>query len=274
MAASDGFPLYYRRIVPANSRAAVIFLHGMSEHSGMYLHVIQGLGAAGFTVLAPDQRGRGQSVGGRWRRGDLRSVARILADIGELRERHRAELDGLPVFMVAVSMGAIMAQSYALEHQGSLAGMVLVGPPFGVPAAASGMRKAAIGLMAALAPRLPMRPAPAISDISRERNVQWELECDPYCYHGPLRARAARELMRALARIERRIGELSLPLLIQYGSQDRIVSLRETQGVQKGWGGADTALTVMDGLYHDVLNEPERQAALDGITSWMDARVK
>ena len=38
-------------------RGAVLFLHGMSEHSGMYLHVISALADAGFTVLAPDQRG-------------------------------------------------------------------------------------------------------------------------------------------------------------------------------------------------------------------------
>jgi 2,4-dienoyl-CoA reductase-like NADH-dependent reductase (Old Yellow Enzyme family)/alpha-beta hydrolase superfamily lysophospholipase len=272
--ASDGFRLFYRGIFPATSRAAVVFLHGMSEHSGMYPHVIQAFGAAGFAVLAPDQRGRGQSVAGRWHRGDLHSMARVLRDLDELRERHRAELDGRPVFLVAVSMGAIIGQLYALQRQGSLSGVVLVGPPYGVPSAASPALLAVSSILAALAPRLPVRPAPLVSDISRERGVQWELECDPYCYHGPLRARAGRQFVKSLRLLENRLGEIALPLLIQYGTGDTIVSKREVQEIRDRWGGTDRTVTVMNGLYHDVLNEPERYQAIDGIISWMDARVK
>jgi 2,4-dienoyl-CoA reductase-like NADH-dependent reductase (Old Yellow Enzyme family)/alpha-beta hydrolase superfamily lysophospholipase len=270
---SDGFSLFYRGTFPAKSTAAVIFLHGMSEHSGMYLHVIQALGAAGITVLAPDQRGRGQSVGGRWRRGDLHSVARVLRDLDELRTRHRIELDGRPVFVVAVSMGSLIAQRYARELQGSLAGVVLVGPPYGVPSGTSPALLAFSSILAALAPRLPIRPAPLISAISRERGVQWELECDPYCYHGPLRARAGRQLAKSLRLLEGSLGGITLPLLIQYGTGDLIVSRREVQEIHDRWGGQDRTLTVMDGPYHDVLNEPERYQAIDEIIAWIGARA-
>jgi acylglycerol lipase len=271
---SDGFPLFCRRCVPAGAVAAVFFLHGMSEHSGMYRHVIQALGGAGFAVLAPDQRGRGRSVDGRWRRGDLHAAARVLADLDELRAARAADLDGLPVFVVAVSMGAIIAQRWALERQDGLAGMVLVGPPFGAPAGTSPGMAALSGLLAAAAPRLPLRPAPAVSDISRERGFQDEMEADPHCYHGPLRARAARELLASLLLIERRVGELRLPLLVQYGTGDRIVSAREVQELHRRWAGADKTLTVLDGLYHDVLNEPERMKALGEITGWIGARAR
>jgi acylglycerol lipase len=271
--ASDGFPLFYRGLFPENATAAVLFLHGMSEHSGMYRHVIEAFGSAGLRVLAPDQRGRGRSVDGRWRRGDLHSVDRVVQDLEELRLRRRAELKGLPVFIDAVSMGAIMAECYALERQETLSGMVLVGPPFGAPAGTSATARAAAALLAALAPRLPMRPAPPVSDISRERGFQGEMEADPLCYHGPLRARPARELLKALARVESRVGELSVPLLIQYGTADRIVSPREVQDARARWGGPDATLSLLEGLYHDVLNEPERREAIGAIVSWIAARA-
>jgi alpha-beta hydrolase superfamily lysophospholipase len=70
------------------------------------------------------------------------------------------------------------------------------------------------------------------------------------------------------------MGELTLPLQILYGTEDRIVSPREVQEIYRRWGGQDRSLTTLKGLYHDVLNEPERQEAIDTILSWLAARAQ
>ena len=116
---------------------------------------------AGFAVAAPDQRGRGRSTNHRWRRGDLHSVDRVLDDLDELRKDLGRSFDGLPVFVVGISMGSIIAQMYARRRQASLAGVVLVGPPFGAPQGISRPLLAMSGLLAAAAPRLALRPAPS-----------------------------------------------------------------------------------------------------------------
>jgi acylglycerol lipase len=225
-------------------------------------------------IIDDRQRGRGRSVDARWRRGDLHSVGRVLEDIDELRGHLEAELAGLPLFLVGVSMGSIMAQMYALRRQESLSGILLIGPPFGVPEGIGRPLLAVSGLVAAAAPRLAMRPAPPVPWISRVRAFQNELDWDPWCYHGPLRARAGRELLTALVEIENRAGELTLPLLILYGCEDKIVSLREVQEIHRRWGGKDRTLITMEGLYHDVLNEPERQEAIDSLISWLGAHLE
>jgi len=271
LATSDGFSLFYREASPERPRGAVLFLHGMSEHSGMYLHVISALAEAGFTVLAPDQRGRGRSVDDTWRRGDLHSVSRVLQDLHELRDQNLAGLDGLPVFIIGVSMGSIIAQMYALRHQTTLGGILLVGPPSGPPKGTSPALVAASSLLAAALPRCALRPAPAIEDISRVRAFQNELDWDPWCYHGPLRARAGRELLRSLRELETHASKLALPLLILHGTEDRIVSLEEAEQIYRRWGGSDRTFTKMEGLYHDVLNEPERQSAIQTMLSWLSS---
>ena len=132
----------------------------MSEHSGMYLHVFRALADAGLAVAAPDQRGRGRSVDDRWRRGDLHSVDRVLEDLDELRRQLDGSFRGLPLFLVGISMGSIIAQMYARRRQESLAGIILVGPPFGVPEGIARPLLAMSGLLAAAAPRMALRPAP------------------------------------------------------------------------------------------------------------------
>jgi 2,4-dienoyl-CoA reductase-like NADH-dependent reductase (Old Yellow Enzyme family)/alpha-beta hydrolase superfamily lysophospholipase len=270
---SDGFGLFFRSAVPERPRGAVFFLHGMSEHSGMYLHVIRALADAGFLVVAPDQRGRGRSVDERWRRGDLHSAERVLQDLHELRARHTSGCNGLPQFLVGISMGSIIAQMYALRHPAGLSGMVLVGPPFGIPQNVSRPLLLGSSLLAAAAPRFSVRPAPSISDISRIRAFQNELDWDPWCYHGPMRARTGRELVRCLRELKARPGAISLPLLILYGTEDRIVSLREVEQLHRRWGSPDRTLRKMEGLYHDVLNEPERDAAIGGLVRWLSDRT-
>jgi len=235
----------------------------------MYLHAMAALADAGFAVIAPDQRGRGRSVDARWRRGDLHSVDRVLQDLDELRDRHFADCDGLPMFVIGVSMGSIIAQMYALRRQSSLAGILLVGPPSDLPAGTSPLLVHLSSIMAMLTPRLSVRPAPAIENISRVRAFQNELDWDPWCYHGPVRARAGWELVRTLTELRLSGDQLVLPLLILYGTGDKIVSRGEVEEIHRRWGGQDRTLVTMEGLFHDVLNEPENHAALRTMVDWL-----
>lgn len=51
---ADGTSLFYRLLVPENPRAWVVLVHGLAEHSGRYLHVMEAFYKAGYAVLAGD----------------------------------------------------------------------------------------------------------------------------------------------------------------------------------------------------------------------------
>ena len=59
-------------------------------------------------------------MNGSWRRGDLHSVERVLDDLDELRARNQAAIDGLPLFVIGISMGSIIAQIYAWRPEVTL----------------------------------------------------------------------------------------------------------------------------------------------------------
>ena len=58
---------YYRHWAAADPRAAVIFLHGFGEHTGLYHRYGFALNAAGIDLWAVDQFGHGLSPGDRGR---------------------------------------------------------------------------------------------------------------------------------------------------------------------------------------------------------------
>ncbi len=67
--------------------------------------------------------------------------------------------------------------------------------------------------------------------------------------------------------------ELTLPCLIMQGSGDGIVDPAATEDFFKEVTSADKTLKVYDGLYHEVLNEPEKEDILREISAWLSART-
>ena len=65
--------------------------------------------------------------------------------------------------------------------------------------------------------------------------------------------------------------ELWGPLL--HGGADRLSDVSSSRELHARAGAADTTLIVYDGLYHEILNEPERDQVLADVTAWLDARV-
>ena len=61
---ADGNRLFWRRHTPEEDpRAILLMVHGLAEHSGRYLHVLDHFANVGFDCWAHDYRGHGQSPG-------------------------------------------------------------------------------------------------------------------------------------------------------------------------------------------------------------------
>ena len=84
---------YYRHWAAAEPRAAVIFLHGFGEHTGVYHRYGFALNAAGIDLWAVDQFGHGLSPGDRGDFGSIEDSSALADTLTELAERERP---GLP----------------------------------------------------------------------------------------------------------------------------------------------------------------------------------
>ena len=95
----------------------------MAEHAGRYRHVADLLVGLGLRVAIPDHRGHGRSGG---KRLLVRDLSEFTADLETLRTLEL--VDGRPTYLLGHSMGGEIALDYALDHQSSLAALVLSAP--------------------------------------------------------------------------------------------------------------------------------------------------
>lgn len=281
----------YREIAPGRSgywqawlprdpaRAVVVIVHGLHEHSARYAHVGARLAAVGFAVYAADHRGHGRSDG---RRANIERMALIVADLSSFVrfavERH----PGLPVFMVGHSLGGLIALHYATEPGATepeatepatlLDGLVVSGPAVQV-AAGSGLQRRLAGVLSALVPNLGVVALDADQKISRDPDVVRAYQADPLVHHGKVKARTGAEMLVMMAGLPARLPQLSMPLLLLHGTDDEICALAGSAMVHDAVSSPDKTLRQYQGLYHEVFNEPEREAILTDLVSWLDQHL-
>jgi alpha-beta hydrolase superfamily lysophospholipase len=166
-------------------------------------------------------------------------------------------------------MGGGIAAAYAVEHQSKLTALVLSGPALDVGAAIPAPQRVASQVVSALMPNLGVITLPP-SGVSRDPAVVAAYEADPLVHHGKVPARTGREMLRASDLVAARAAELRLPLLVLHGSADQLVPPAGSTKLERTAGSADKTLTVYDGLYHEIFNEPEQARVLADVVAWLD----
>ncbi|MFL5862387.1 MAG: alpha/beta hydrolase [Solirubrobacteraceae bacterium] len=264
-----GRRIFWHSCAPAAPpRALVVLVHGAGEHSGRYGHVVTRIVSEGYAVHACDHRGHGRSDGHRALIEDMDDVVR---DVDSLVDRAVAAEPGLPVFMLGHSMGGLIGLRYALARQERLSGLILSAALAAIDAVPKPLELVGRAL-SVIAPRAPLIAIDAAL-VSRDPAVVQEYRADPLVHHGKLPARTAAQLANAVAHLPPTVGTITLPTLILYGTADGLCPPAGSEMLARRIGSADTIVKAYDGLFHEILNEPERETVLDDIVDWLAARV-
>lgn len=246
-------------------RATVVILHGYGEHLGRYEAVAQALVRARFEVFALDHHGHGRSDGPRARivLAEAVSDADRLVDIAVQRGGEG------PVFVLGHSLGGAISLRYALAHQDRLRGLVLSGA---LVANDAGRVMTKLGkAIGRVAPWMPVSKLDPKA-VSRDPAVVCAYTSDPLVAHGPVPALTAREILVHVETIPDMLAEITVPTLVIYGTEDRLCPPRGSVMLANQLGSSDLSTRAYEGLYHEVLNEPERAQVLGDVIGWLEAR--
>jgi len=277
MTDQDGFftngrqeSIYHRSWLPDGvPKAVMLLLHGLAEHSGRYGNLVEYLVPLGYAVYTLDLVGHGRSEGPRTY---VRRFGEYTALLHTYLARVRAKYPMLPFFAFGHSMGAVIAACYVLEYSPALSGAILSGTSTEMPDDVTPLTLALAQAFSALIPRLPVKALDSAT-LSRDPAVVTGYDTDPLVYRGRIPARTGVELLEAQQQIAVRAGEIALPVLMVHGGEDRLCPTPGARSFYASLGSEDKTLKVYDGLYHEVLNEPERDQVLDDIAAWIEAHL-
>jgi alpha-beta hydrolase superfamily lysophospholipase len=263
-----GLRIHMRSWAPEGTpRAVVVICHGVNSHGGQYLWTGERLAAQGFAAYAVDLRGRGKSEGERFY---VEDVAEYVADVRGLIAIAKERYPGLPVYLLGHSAGGVVSCTYALDHQDEIDGLICESFAFQVPA--PGFVLAAIKGLSHLAPRLGVLTL-HMKDFTRDPAALEALEADPLTRDETQPAMTVAALVRADERLHDSFGQITLPVLIMHGTDDKATVCRGSEYFFAHAGSPDKTLKLYDGHYHDLLNDLGKEAVLADIVGWIEARL-
>jgi acylglycerol lipase len=264
-----GRELFYRSIEPADPKGLVLILHGYGEHSGRYEHVMDAFAARDYAVYVPDHRGHGHS-----QRvfGDIEGRDKLREDIRILTQNIKQAHPGLPVVVLGHSVGGMLALYQLIAYQDDYDAAIVTGPAILLPEGVSPLMKTLAGLVAAIAPNLPIQELD-LSEATRNMEMRADDDRDPLQYRGRARARTGNEIIHCQEEIQNRLHEIGLPILIMHGVDDKVIDPAATEIVYARIGSGDKIKKIWPGLFHEIMNEPERDEVFQFMFDWLDERL-
>ncbi len=176
-----------------------------------------------------------------------------------------------PIFLVGHSLGGLISLVYVLTSQAGLTGAVLSSPAVKGPDSLSPVLLCVGKVLSRLLPRVGLIPLDA-DGMSRDPAVMQAYLNDPLVvYPGKMTARLGAELMKAMQRVSADAWKITLPVFILQGSADRFVDPAGAQMLYDTVSSTDKTITVYEGLYHEVFNEPEHMQVLGDVETWLEA---
>jgi acylglycerol lipase len=261
----DGTSLFFQSWRPDSpARAGIILVHGLGEHSGRFNNLVEYLVPRGYSVFTYDQRGHGKSKG---KRGYVKRFQDYLADLDIYAGMVR---NGGKTFLFGHSMGGTVASAYAVEHQDQIDGLILSAPLFKAGESVTQASMAAAKVLSVVLPHLGVAPIDA-TGVSRDQAVVQAYLADPLVFHGKLSARLGAELIKVMRELPPRFKELKLPTLIMQATDDRLANPEGAMMAYDRLGTKDRTLRLFPGLFHEIMNEPERVQVLEDLLAWLTA---
>lgn len=272
-ASFDGTPLFYRHW-PARGegpRRAVVLLHRGHEHSGRVMHLVEELGLDDCDFFAWDARGNGRSPG---ERGDAPGFEALVRDLDRF-VAHIGEAHGIAVedtALIAQSVGAVVAATWAHDYAPQLRALVLASPAFKVKLYVP-FARAGLGLMQKLRGNFFVNSYVQPQWLSHDPERIASYRSDPLIAR-PISVRVLLGLYETADRIVADAQAIRVPTQLLVSGSDFVVHRAPQDRFYEGLGSTIKERHFLPGFYHDTLGEKDRAQALSKIRSFLRARFE
>jgi alpha-beta hydrolase superfamily lysophospholipase len=265
-----GKQIYYQSWLPdGEPKAVLLVIHGLAEHCGRYMNIVDYFIPRGYAVYGLDQIGHGKSEGARVyvkQFEEYITTTKTFFDMVQNWQPNKL------VFIVGHSMGSLIGVMYLLEYQDELAGAIISGTMVKVPDHVTSATVTMSQVFSTLLPKVGLVGVTA-EHISSDPAVVDAYVNDPLVYTGKTTARLAAEMLKAMQSFPSKAAQITLPITILQGGADKLVNVKDSQMLYDMVSSADKSVKIYDGFDHEVYNEPGREEAFADIYAWLEAHL-
>ncbi len=261
--------LYYQCWLPrGETRAVVVIVHGFSDHCGRYDNLVSALIRHHFAVYGYDLRGHGRSPG---KSGHIESFDDYRQDTHAFINFVSTKHPGIPLYLFGHSMGGLIALDQALYYPAELSGVISSAAHLGNPPVST--TKLALGhLMSKVWPSLSMNAGLDETALTRDESAVQAYRDDPLV-HGRGTARLATELENAVAETQANAYRLKPPLLIYFGTDDRLTNPQDSRRFYNNVRSAEKKLVIYEGGQHESHNDIHSERVCIEVAQWIEAQI-
>jgi alpha-beta hydrolase superfamily lysophospholipase len=245
-------------------RGTILIVHGLGEHAARYEQVADDMNQWGYTVRSYDQVGHGESGGPRGALPDDMRLLNDLADVIDSTRRLMAPEE--PLILLGHSMGGVVATQFVLRKVRRVEGLILTSPAF--DAGFSPKQKKLLSILPRLVPNLRVGNGLKLEYLCRDPEVVEAYKNDPLV-HDRVSARLAQWLATQGAACIANAGQLATPTLLLFAGQDHLVNPEGSRAFANNAPSKWGHVQCFDDMYHEILNDPERDQVLTLIHSWL-----
>lgn len=267
----DQFELYLQAWMPEEAKASLFLVHGLGEHSSRYSHFVQKLVDQDIAVFTFDGRGHGKSSLPK-PTVYFDNYEDYLKDINALFGKVKAYFPGIPSFIFGHSMGGGLVAAYTLEYNPEAKGIILSAAALKPADDVSKLLIAASSIVSKIMPKLKVLQLDS-TKISHDPEEVRKYDDDPLVYHEAIPARTGYELLRMMKKIESGLKSFKHPVLMLHGSEDGLTNPKGTEQFFVQISSLDKTFKKYPGLYHELLNEFEKEKVMDDILNWLKERI-
>ena len=261
---TDFFGQYWQ---PETTKAIVVLIHGMGEHSGRYQHVAEELVENNYGVIAFDHFGHGKTSG---KRGHNPNYEAVLESISKLIVKAKEVFGNKPMFLYGHSMGGNAVINYTLRKKHSFKGVIATSPMLKLAFQPPAWKLSLGKLMQKIAPSITLPSELDASGISRIKE-----EVDAYVndslVHDKISPNFSLSFFDAADWAIENASKLETPVFLLHGTEDKIIDYKGTETFAKN--SENATLKLYKGGYHELHNDLCKDDLLQDVVNWLNSQL-
>ncbi len=263
----DGLMLFGRSYMPQSPKAVINLVHGLGEHSGRYAQMAEWFNGHDIGVNLIDLRGHGQSMG---KRGACTDIELMLDDIAALMEYTRNNIEDIPHYLMGHSMGGLLVLAYALQRPiPDIKGVISQAPALRPVHPPKPSLISFLKFIRRFWPNFSAANGLDVNAISKDKEVVSAYVADPLV-HNKITAALALDMLATGEESLRNASTWEHALLLIHGDDDALTSCDASREFAAK-AGIKCQFNAIEGGYHEVHNDPEKETVYNMILKWMRA---